>query len=419
MWGTLSYYLGLSSTVPSNVTATRSAPPAPLAYSGRLDLLTATSVLTGGGDVAQVSDLPADVQAAFGIYPDAGTPIARRDAMQVPAFARGRNVIAGTIGTLKLEAWRGRERVSSPRQLLDQPDPSTTRQHVLTWTVDDLLCYGVAWWRILERDGWDYPTRAERLDRSRVLVDATTRRVYVDGKAIADRDVIRFDGPHEGVLTFAGDILRAALSLERAVKRYADNPQPHGYLYDKRPVDIDAADLDATARAALITQWDTANRSNPTRFLNRATGYEALTWDPATLDLQNARQQAAVQVARALNMPSRQVNAPSETGMTYQNVSSDRVELLDVTLGMYLTALEQRLSAPDVTPPGQTVRFDRDGFTQGSTAERLDNAKTFMDAGLGTPDEARELYLGLSPADEDTMPAAPARPAIVRQENTA
>lgn len=400
-WGSVAYYLGLSDTVPANVGAT----------------VTASSVVTGGGDVAQVSDLPADVQAAFGVYPGAGTPIPRKEAMQVPAFARGRNVIAGTIGTLTLETWRDRERVPG-RVLLEQPDPQTTRQYVLTWTVDDLICYGVAWWLVLERDRWGYPVRAERLARHRVNADPTTRRVYVDGRPVADADVIRFDGPHEGVLTFAGDVLRGALALERAVKRYADNPQPSGYLYDKRPLELDAKDLTAAQRAAVLDAWNEANRLTPTRFLNRSMGYEALSWDPTTLDLHNARQQAAVQVARALNMPSRQVNAPSETGMNYQNVSADRTELLDVTLGMYLTAIEQRLSAPDITPAPLTVRFDRDGFTRGTTRERIDNAARFVGAGLGTADEARETYLGMAPGAPDQQ-QQPARPQLVRQDGTA
>jgi hypothetical protein len=317
--------------------------------------------------------------------------------MRVPAFARGRNTIAGTVGLLDFNLVKG-DRVDDAHPLLTQPDPDATRQHTLTWTVDDLLCHGIAWWRVLSTDAGGYPTHARRVAPSRVVVDATAKRIYLDGERIDPAELIRFDGPHEGVLHYGADTIRVALALEHAVKRYADNPEPTSVLYDKRPED------------KLLKSWVDKSRGGGPRWLNRSVGYERLSFTPNELDLTAARQQGAVQIARMLGMPSRQVNAPSESGMTYQNVAADRQEVIDTTCALYIVALEQRLSMADVTRHGWAAKADRDAYAAGTLAERISNAAKATAAGLITRDEARLKYLGLGPYPAPTAVGTEAAP---------
>ena len=56
--------------------------------------------------------------------------------------------------------------------------------------------------------------------------------------------------------------------------------------------------------------------------------------------------------------------------VTYQNVESQRRELLDVSLAWIITCLEQRLSMNDVTPRGTVIRLDTEAFTRGVSEER-------------------------------------------------
>lgn len=367
----------------------------------RAALATASQLPLVQGDVAQVADLPPEVQAAFGIAPGDGQPITRKDAMRVPAFARGRNTIAGTVGLLSLVEVKAGQVQPDVRPLLVQPDVNTTRQHTLTWTVDDLLCHGLAWWQTDERDAFGWPLHGHRVAPGRVQVDRSRGRADVDGNEVPLRDLIRFDAPHEGVLSYGGDVLRGALALERAVKRYADNPEPSALLFDKRPIEADTPELPKTKVKELLATWRNENANSSTRWLNRMVGYQRLSYTPAELDLTAARQQAAVQIARLLGMPSRQVNAPSESGMTYQNVSADRQEVLDTTCAAYLTAIEQRLSMNDITPRGRLVAFDRDAYVAGTLNDRIGNAAEFVSAGLGDVDEARGRYLGLGPLTDE------------------
>lgn len=391
IWSSLAQALGLAAPDPTLLAAASTS----------TDLV---QLPLRAGDVAQLADLPPEVAAAFGINTDAG-PITRKQAMQVPAFARGRNTICTTIASLDLVAWRGRERL--PRALLTQPDPATTRQHTLAWTVDDLLCRGVAWWRVLDVDTQGYPAHARWVRGDRVTLQRDGR-VFVDGDDVTD-EMIRFDGPHEGVLAFGAQVIRGALALEDAVVRYAKSPQPSTLLYDKRPIEGDYV-IDPDEGQKALDSWNRGNATTAVRYLNRALGAEPFGWNPSELDLTAARQQAAVQVARLLGMPSREVNAPSETGMTYSTTQADRQNLVDITLAGYLVAIEQRLSMPDVTPRGWSVRFDRDGFTTGTRSDRLTDAALLVSSGLGAVNEARQLYLGLDPiaGGDDLQPATPA-----------
>lgn len=375
-----------------------------------------TVVLESTNDPVQVADLPPDVQTAFGINAQPSR-ITRAQAMRVPAFARGRNTIAGLIGVMGLGQWASpvddvESVTESPVRslLLEDPSRTTTRQHLITWTVDDLLCHGASWWEVLEADGRGYPTKVERVAPNRIGQDSTGA-LTIDERSTNGRRLIRFDGHHEGVLATASDVLLGALALEQATRRYADNPAPTIVLSDKRPSDADVRDLTDDEVDSLLGRWQKGNAAGSTRWVGRHVGVDPLTWNPQQLDLTAARTLAAVQVARALGMPSRQVNAPSESSMTYSTVAGDRTDLLDMTLAPYMTAIEQRLSRGDVTPRGHVVRFDRPRFTAGTDAERIAAASAAVTSGLMSKDEARRRYLGLPP---DQAPTA-AQPAPTQE----
>lgn len=360
---------------------------------------TAATALLGGGDVAQVAHMPAEVAAAFGINAQTDR-VDRGEAMTIPAVRRGRMVVAGTIGALPLVAVRGGDRVERP--VLEHPDPNTTRQHVLTWTVDDLIFYGVAWWRVTSRDGQDYPLTVERVAPARLRVDLTAGVVYVDDRVVPDRDLVRFDGPDEGVLAHGGRTLRTCLVLEAAVRRFARLDVPLGILR----LAEGAAELTRDEVDALLDEWEHARATRSTAFLNRAVDYSAVQFDAQRVQLAEARQYQSAEVARLLNLPPRYVNAPQASGMTYSNLESERRDLVDTTLAPFLAALEQRLSLGDVTPRGTRVRVDTTALLRGDTTSSVAVGESALRSGVMTPAEVRERFLGAAPRPDvpDTLP---------------
>jgi len=105
----------------------------------------------------------------------------RNAAMSVPTVARCRNLIAGTIASLPLELYRKStgEELGSPLWL-EQPSKSQPRAVTISWTVDSLLMYGLAYWRVTELYADDgRPARFEWIANTRVTFDLDIHNVYV------------------------------------------------------------------------------------------------------------------------------------------------------------------------------------------------------------------------------------------------
>lgn len=367
-----------------------------------------------GTDVAAALELPSPlraedvasadpvVAAAFGLTPSTCNVVTREEAMTIPAVRRGRAVIAGVIGGQPLVALRGAQLERVERPLLVQPDPNTTRQYTLTWTVDSLMFYGVAWWRVLEWDDTGYPTSAEWVAPWRITVDVKTGTVRIDGVVVenANRVLIRFDGPDEGLLAYGGRTLRTCLLLEEAVRRFANMDIPLGVL---RLAD-GADELTADEITDLLDEWETSRRQRSIAYLNRSVEYDAQPFTADDAQLADSRQYQAGEVARLLNLPPRYVNAPAASGMTYTNVQAERLELVDLSLAPYLTAVEQRLSMGDVTPRGQVVKVDLTGFLRGDQKTAVETAAAAITAGMLTAPEARADVYNRPPIDGETAP---------------
>jgi phage portal protein BeeE len=359
-------------------------------------------VRSWGGDVAQVASLPPGVQEAFGITTSTER-VTRTVAMAIPAVKRGRQVIAGTIGSAPLVATRRRagaapERVQLP--LLEQPCTNVTLSWLLTWTVDSMLFYGTAWWLVTERlpAPSDYPRRVQWLAPWRLSI-APTGAVLVDGREVPDRDLIRFDGPDEGLLVHASRSILTYAALEDAVRKFARLDVPLGWFEDEEGA------LEPDESQALLDKWEAARRARTTGYVPRGLRYKMTQAAPAGMQLTEARGFQAAEIARAMNLPNSYVNAPSGDSLTYATTESNRRELVDVTLSGYITPIEQRLSMPDVTPAGTTVSLDLGRFVRGDLKAILDAGAVAVNAKLMTADEVRDRWLDLPPLGDTTDPA--------------
>lgn len=323
-----------------------------------------------------------------------GSPfVTRQQAMQVPAVARARNIICSTIGTLPLEVRResNNSRVIAP-PFIRQPDPRMPASVVYTFLAEDLLFNGAAYLRILELDTAGRPLSAEWIAFNRVTknLDAkgfTVNSYNVDGTRVPQvglGSLIPFTGLDEGILNRGGNTILAALALEKAVKRYADEPLPQAILKSNLPLPKERV-------TALLDAWKTARNTRSTAFINDTVDFQTVGFNPAELTLNEARQYMATEIARLMNIPEWYVAGNSGSSMTYSNVTSERRALVDFSLRPIMTAIEQRLSDIDITPRGSFVRFDLDDFYRGNPLERADIYTKLVPLGIMTVEEARQM----------------------------
>jgi HK97 family phage portal protein len=328
----------------------------------------------------KVSDVTAaltPVQITDSVYNILGgaTNSTRQLAMSVPSVARARNIICGTIGSLPLTTFnRITGQYVDPHRVINQPDPRVAGFVIYNWLAEDIWLYGVGYGQVLEMYSTTDGGRVRawtRVSPERVTVDTNFKNTViesykVDGLAVPNTGVgslIRFDGPDEGLLHRAGKTISAAVYLENAAVNYAKEPNPSMILKSN------GTNLTAERVSSLLSAWRTARQSRSTAFLNADVDLKEFGFDPKSLQLAEARQYVALELARACGIPAYFLSAET-TSMTYSNAVSERRSLVDFSLRPILKAIEERLSLPDFVPNPVMVRFSLDDFLRGNALER-------------------------------------------------
>ncbi len=325
-------------------------------------------------DVA-AANTPYNLQSAVGGLFYGAQTATREQAMSVPALARARNIICATIGSLPLETYNHftKEHLD-PNRVIMQPDPRIAGSAIYAWIAEDLLFHGVAYGQVLDSYAASDNSRVRawtRVAPDRVTYNLNANQTeitayMVDGMHVPASGIgslIVFSGLDEGVLNRAGRTIRAAQELEKAAELYAKEPVPTMVLKSN------GTNLTPERITKLLESWKVARNTRATAFLNADVELNALGFDPEKLQLNQARQYLATEIARAVGIPASFVSAET-TSMTYSTTVMERKALIDFSLRNVLTPIEQRLSMADFVPNGVEVRFDIDDFLRGSALER-------------------------------------------------
>jgi HK97 family phage portal protein len=265
-----------------------------------------------------------------------------------------------------------------------------TGQSVYTFLAEDILFTGNGYLQILELGADGRPLSAQWISSSRVTktLDAMGINVVgysVDGSRVPNAglgSLIPFTGYDEGLLNRAGTTILTALALEKAVKRFADEPTPNVVLKSNLP-------MPAERVTALLNSWKEARNTRGTAFVNDTIDFQAIGFSPEQMTLNQSRQYMASEIARACNLPEWYLGANAGGSMTYSNTIQERRALVDFSLKPLMTAITSRLSDIDITPRGSYVKFDLSEFYAPSAIERADIFTKLIPLGVMTVEEAR------------------------------
>jgi len=322
--------------------------------------------------------------------------VGRTEAMGVPALARCRNLLAGTIGTIPLELYKKStgEELGKPLWL-DQPSYSQPRSVTIAYTVDSLLFYGQAFWQVVEtyqEDG--RPSRFEWVANSRVTATLDRDNVYVKSYAVDGTTVpmdglgslITFQSLSDGILNTGTSTIRAALDVQKAAAIAAGTPMATGYLKNT------GADLPPAEVQGLLAAWKNSRNNRSTAYLTSTLSYESVGFSPKDMMYNEAIQNLATEIARLCNVPPYYVSADQNTTMTYANVQDERKQFLTLSLQPFVSAIEDRLSMDDITARGNIVKFDIDkNYLRTDPIVELQIIRELLDLQLITQDQAMEM----------------------------
>jgi HK97 family phage portal protein len=340
----------------------------------------------------------AGVYSYGGLYATSnGAPFMDRfTSLQVPAVVRCRNLLAGVVSSVDLELYKKSTGVKMESPLwLDQPDIRQPRSVTIAYTVDSLLFYGVAYWRVTSLYADDgRPSGFEWVANTRVTVttDKTGETVQyysingVQAPMSGIGSLVTFQSLLPGVLETGGRTIQAAIDLEKAASVAAATPMPTGFIKNS------GADLPEAQISGLLAAWKAARASRSTAYLTSTLDYQQVGFSPKDMMYNEASQYLATQIARLMNVPAYYISADMNNSMTYQNIIDGRKEFVAYSLQPFISAIENRLSMDDITAHGNVVRFALDEtFLRADTAARLDAIEKMLNLGLIDLEQAQSM----------------------------
>lgn len=314
--------------------------------------------------------------------------IGRADALSIHGVMRARDTICG-LATLPLVTKNARNDLVDNR-LLRQFDPSRTNVKTLSLTFEDLFFNEIAWWHVTERENGDpegYPTYIEHVELGRVTEAEEGGQLVrrLDGKRVPAQDLILFESPKAGLLTYGGRLLRRALNLDKTAAMYADNPRPLDYF---TPIDQENA-MDAEEAEEQIRAWRAARKVSATAYIKGLEYHEVETPTPQQLELVAQQKQASIEIANMTGLDTEDLGV-STTSRTYQNAVDRRKDRINDLLALFLEAVEQRLSMGDITRNGHRVEFFLDDYLKADPKTRAEVELAYLAAGVTTVAEIRK-----------------------------
>ena len=325
-----------------------------------------------------------------------GVSMDRMTALQVPSVMRCRNLIAGVISSIDLELYKKSTGVELESPLwLDQPDIRQPRSVTIAYTVDSLLFYGTAYWRVTSLYADDgRPSGFEWISNTRVTVTTNQYGDQVDYYSINGErapmsgigSLVTFQSLLPGVLEVGGRTIQAALDICKAAAISAATPMATTVIKNT------GADLPEAQISGLLAAWKAARNSRSTAYLTSTLEAQNIGFSPKDMMYNEASQYLATEIARLMNVPAYYISADMNNSMTYQNILDGRKEFVAYSLQPFISAIENRLSMDDITAHGNVVRFAIDEtFLRADTAARLDAIEKMLNLGLIDLQQAQSM----------------------------
>ena len=324
------------------------------------------------------------------------TGIDRNFALQVASVSRCRNLIAGVISSIDLSLYKKStgEKLGSPIWL-EQPDVRQPRSVTISATVDSLIFYGVAYWRVTSLYADDgRPSGFEWIANNRITYTTNQygteiKDYFVNGEKVPMAGIgslVTFQGLIPGVLDTAATTIRAAYDVQKAAAVSANTPMATTVLKNN------GADLPESQVQGLLAAWKASRASRSTAYLTSTLSVENIGFSPKDMGYVDFSQYLATEVARSMNVPAYYISADMNNSMTYPNILDGRREFMAYSLQPYISAIEDRLSMNDITNSQNQVRFAVDDtFLRADAKDRLDIIEKMLNLDLIDVNQARSM----------------------------
>ena len=323
------------------------------------------------------------------------TSISQARALSLAHVFAANRVIAGTVSTLPLKAYRDlgdtRQPMSSLPQLFEQLRVRGQLRPWLHRCLTSLTLRGNAFGLIVSRDGFGFPIDIEWLDPAQVSTDNQPGRPgwWFDGQRVPRDDIV-----HIPWFTLPGQVM--GLSPVGAFARtlgiglnaenygsdwFAAGGFPPG-TFQNTEKQVVSAEEAQVIKARLVSSI----RSRQPLVYGRDWKYDAVTVPPGEAQFLETIKANATQVAHIYGIPPEEIGGETGKSMTYATVELNQIKLAG-SLRQWMVTLEDAFSA--LLPERQYVRFNADALVRTDLATRWQVNKLRVEMGAASIDEIR------------------------------
>jgi HK97 family phage portal protein len=326
----------------------------------------------------------------------AAVPVNPATALQHSAVWACVDLIAGSISTLPLAAYRKGDRDPLPDlpPLLRQPSATMNLPDWLYAALQSLLLRGNCYGQIVDRAGAGLlPAQVELLAPDRVAVNVPNGAIEyrVDGQEVDPAGIW-----YVKAYCTAGSVVglspiqhaRQAVGLGLGAEKYGaqffgDSAIPSGVLTSDQRIDPKTAET-------LRERWNARHRGRrDIAVLGDGALFQAVTIPPEQAQFLESTRANVATVARYFRVQPELIGGEAGGSLTYANVEMRALDFLTFTLRPWLVRLEVALSA--LLSSTTTVKFNAAALVRTDLLTRYQAHESAIRAGWKRPSEVREL----------------------------
>jgi len=249
---------------------------------------------------------------------------------------------------------------------MDQPDPRSTMNFIMSNTAMDIMMRGRAFWYITSRSSatgrplsfqWLPASMVSTLDQAGPQFFGQSNQITFNGIELPTEDVIQFISGVQGFLFTGARTITTALKLDQAAERFASNEIAAGWL----TVGENTEQMSAEDLGELAASWRVARQTGAIGALAGGVTFNEFKSDPNKLQLLESRQYSSLEVSRQVGVPAYLLGI-GVPGYTYQNAQQARQDLYLFGAKQVLDVIQSTLSMVNVLPRNRFVEFDTESY---------------------------------------------------------
>ena len=341
----------------------------------------------------------------------AGVPVNQANAMTLNVVYAAVRIIADSIATLPMDTFirlNGERKAYRPRPAwvdAPDPDPAVNRSDHYQQVLVSLMIAGNYYGRKLTDPQTGELLAITALDPLRVTPRRNPRgyvEFVVDGSTVLDSDQVvhitelRKPGAIKG--TSRVDELKELLGISKALDTFAAAYFSSGTL-TSGIVNV-PGDMTEEQATTLKDQFEKNSRglrnAHRPNVLSGGATYSKIGADAEQSQMQQSREFAVVEVARAFKIPPSKLGVNTAGTRAYASVEQDAIDFVTTTLRPYVFKIEEAYSR--LLPDRAFLRFNMEGLLRGDIASRYNAYSIGSQAGFLSIDDIHRL---------EDMPAVP------------